>query len=180
MATSRSRSIFARFIATNTSRPKRSSKASIASSPPKIDNSPTSASPSTSSSATSSRHEELDKVSDYYTHSDGWTNRLIQGDCLLVMTSLARTRRHGRTSPMHLHRSALRHQIRLELADQTKQPHRHRRPGRLAQRRAGTDQSLSRHLGTGHPLLSQLSARSLACRPRTTPRFRLLLCPNFG
>jgi len=33
-------------------------------------------------------HEEIDKVSDYYTHSDGWTNRLIQGDSLLVMTSL--------------------------------------------------------------------------------------------
>src|SRR6266550_1452081 len=32
--------------------------------------------------------EELEKVSDYYTHSDGWTNRLIQGDSLLVMTSL--------------------------------------------------------------------------------------------
>lgn len=33
-------------------------------------------------------HEELDKVSDYYTHSDGWSNRLIQGDSLLVMNSL--------------------------------------------------------------------------------------------
>ena len=33
-------------------------------------------------------HEELDKVSDYYTHPDGWTNRLIQGDSLLCMTSL--------------------------------------------------------------------------------------------
>lgn len=33
-------------------------------------------------------HEELDKVSDYYTHSDGWSNRLIQGDSLLVMASL--------------------------------------------------------------------------------------------
>lgn len=33
-------------------------------------------------------HEELDKVSDYYTHSDGWTNRLMQGDSLLAMTSL--------------------------------------------------------------------------------------------
>jgi adenine-specific DNA-methyltransferase len=32
-------------------------------------------------------HEELDKVSDYYTHSDGWTNRLCQGDSLLTMTS---------------------------------------------------------------------------------------------
>lgn len=32
--------------------------------------------------------DELDKVSDYYSHKDGWTNRLIQGDSLLVMTSL--------------------------------------------------------------------------------------------
>ena len=32
--------------------------------------------------------DELDKVSDYYSHQDGWTNRLIQGDSLLVMTSL--------------------------------------------------------------------------------------------
>ena len=32
--------------------------------------------------------EELDKVTSYYTQSDGWMNRLIQGDSLLVMTSL--------------------------------------------------------------------------------------------
>lgn len=32
--------------------------------------------------------DELEKVSEYYTHYDGWTNRLIQGDSLLVMTSL--------------------------------------------------------------------------------------------
>lgn len=32
--------------------------------------------------------DELDKVSDYYSHKDGWTNRLIQGDSLLVMSSL--------------------------------------------------------------------------------------------
>lgn len=33
-------------------------------------------------------HDELDKVTDYYKWTDGWTNRLIQGDSLLVMTSL--------------------------------------------------------------------------------------------
>jgi len=33
-------------------------------------------------------HDELEKVSEYYKHHDGWTNRLIQGDSLLVMTSL--------------------------------------------------------------------------------------------
>ncbi len=32
--------------------------------------------------------DELEKVSTYYSHHDGWTNRLIQGDSLLVMTSL--------------------------------------------------------------------------------------------
>ncbi len=32
--------------------------------------------------------DELEKVSDYYQHQDGWTNRLILGDSLLVMSSL--------------------------------------------------------------------------------------------
>ncbi|MEK6480151.1 site-specific DNA-methyltransferase [Catalinimonas sp. 4WD22] len=32
--------------------------------------------------------DELEKVSDYYTHQDGWSNRMIQGDSLLVMSSL--------------------------------------------------------------------------------------------
>lgn len=32
--------------------------------------------------------DELEKVSEYYKHSDGWSNRLIQGDSLLVMNSL--------------------------------------------------------------------------------------------
>ncbi|MCF8332435.1 MAG: site-specific DNA-methyltransferase, partial [Bacteroidales bacterium] len=33
-------------------------------------------------------YDELDKVSEYYKHSDGWSNRLIQGDSLTVMSSL--------------------------------------------------------------------------------------------
>lgn len=32
--------------------------------------------------------DELDKPTSYYTHQDGWSNRLIQGDSLLVMSSL--------------------------------------------------------------------------------------------
>lgn len=32
--------------------------------------------------------DELEKVSEYYQHNDGWTNRLIQGDSHLVMASL--------------------------------------------------------------------------------------------
>ena len=32
--------------------------------------------------------DEIEKVSEYYKHADGWSNRIIQGDSLLVMTSL--------------------------------------------------------------------------------------------
>ena len=32
--------------------------------------------------------DEIEKVSEYYKHQDGWTNRLIQGDSHLVMASL--------------------------------------------------------------------------------------------
>ena len=32
--------------------------------------------------------DELEKVSEYYQHNDGWTNRLIQGDSHVVMASL--------------------------------------------------------------------------------------------
>ncbi|MFQ5629578.1 MAG: DNA methyltransferase, partial [bacterium] len=32
--------------------------------------------------------DEIDKVSEYYKHQDGWSNRMIQGDSLLVMASL--------------------------------------------------------------------------------------------
>ena len=32
--------------------------------------------------------DELEKVSEYYRHQDGWTNRIIQGDSHLVMASL--------------------------------------------------------------------------------------------
>jgi adenine-specific DNA-methyltransferase len=32
--------------------------------------------------------DELEKIGEYYQHQDGWTNRLVQGDSHLVMTSL--------------------------------------------------------------------------------------------
>jgi adenine-specific DNA-methyltransferase len=32
--------------------------------------------------------DEIEKIGDYYQHSDDWKNRMIQGDSLLVMTSL--------------------------------------------------------------------------------------------
>ena len=32
--------------------------------------------------------EEIEKIGEYYKHQDGWSNRLVQGDSLLIMTSL--------------------------------------------------------------------------------------------
>ncbi len=32
--------------------------------------------------------EEIEKVGEYYKHQDGWSNRLVQGDSLLIMSSL--------------------------------------------------------------------------------------------
>lgn len=44
--------------------------------------------------------DELSKVSDYYTHSDGWSNRLILGDSERVMTSLLE--REGMTGQVQM------------------------------------------------------------------------------
>ena len=45
--------------------------------------------------------DELEKVSEYYEHSDGWTNRLIQGDSLLVMSSLRKEGMSGQVQTIY-------------------------------------------------------------------------------
>jgi len=66
--------------------------------------------------------DELEKVNDYY-HHNGWTNRLIQDDSLLVMTGLLNeTRRYGRACAMLLFRPAVKNKIQQQLADETQRP----------------------------------------------------------
>ena len=60
--------------------------------------------------------EEFDQRVDFYHHDGNWSNRMILGDSLLVMTSLAEKEGLKGKVQMHLHRPALRHQVRLELA----------------------------------------------------------------
>ena len=52
----------------------------------------------------------------FYRHDMDWTNRLILGDSLQVMASLAQSRRPGRQGPDDLHRPAVRDQVRQQLS----------------------------------------------------------------
>ena len=59
--------------------------------------------------------DELDAV-EYYQHAANWSNRMILGDSLQVMSSLAEREAAARPGANGLHRPALRHQVRLQLA----------------------------------------------------------------
>jgi len=63
--------------------------------------------------------DDLEKVAGYYSQHDGWKNRLIQGDSHLVNGEFTRTRRNGGKGADDLYGPALRHQVRIELADKT-------------------------------------------------------------
>ena len=53
---------------------------------------------------------------EFYQHDQHWSNRMILGDSLQVMASARRARGPARQGAVHLFRSALRHQVQLELA----------------------------------------------------------------
>ena len=65
--------------------------------------------------------DELEKVSEYYTHHDGWTNRLIQGDSHLVMASMLE--REGMAGQMQMI-YIVRYQVQQQLADEAQRPQR--------------------------------------------------------
>ena len=54
----------------------------------------------------------------FYKHDANWSNRMILGDSLEVMASLAERENLRGQGPDDLHRPALRHQVRLQLAGQ--------------------------------------------------------------
>ena len=65
----------------------------------------------------STASSELDQEVDFYKHDANWSNRMIIGDSLQVMASSRQKAREApRQGPDGLHRPALRHQVRLELA----------------------------------------------------------------
>ena len=59
---------------------------------------------------------EFEDLVDFYKHEQNWSNRMILGDSLLVMTSLAEKGGPQGQSPDDLHRPPLRDQVRVQLA----------------------------------------------------------------
>ena len=64
---------------------------------------------------------------EFYRHDANWSNRMILGDSLQVMASLAERGGAAGEGSVHLHRPALRHQVQLQLPVVHHQP---RRAGR--------------------------------------------------
>jgi adenine-specific DNA-methyltransferase len=83
---------------------------------------------------------------DFYQHDQNWSNRMILGDSLQVMASLAEQKGAARQGSVHLPGSAVRHQVQQQLPVEHDQPRRDRRQGRAHYPRAGAGESFSRYL----------------------------------
>ena len=83
---------------------------------------------------------------DFYQHQANWSNRMILGDSLHVMASLAERERAARPSAVHLHRPTLRHQVQLKLPVVNNQPGCARRKCGPHYPGAGAGEGLPRYL----------------------------------
>jgi adenine-specific DNA-methyltransferase len=86
--------------------------------------------------------DDFEKILQFYQHDQHWTNRLILGDSLLVMASLAEKERL-RGKVQCVYRPALRHQVRQQLAGEYAQARREGREGRRPDPPARADPGVS-------------------------------------
>ncbi|MEI2818527.1 MAG: hypothetical protein V9E99_19035 [Microthrixaceae bacterium] len=103
----------------------------------------------------------LDRV-EFYEHDANWSNRMILGDSLNVMASLAeRERLRGKVQMIYLDPP---YGIKFGSNWQYSTRDRNVRDGKLpdASREARADQGLPRHVGAGHPLVPDVPARPAA------------------
>ena len=96
---------------------------------------------------------------EFYRHDANWSNRMILGDSLQVMASLAEREGTPRQGAVHLPRPALRHQVQLQLPVVHHQPRREGRQTRTHHPRARAGQGLPRHVARRHSFLPDLPAR---------------------
>ena len=116
--------------------------------------------------------DDFDQRVDFYHHERQLVQpadprRLAAGDDLA-----GRKGRAEGQGPDDLHRPALRHQVRLQLAGVHPQARCEGRQGRGHDATARTGPGLPRHMETGHPFVSGLPARPAGGRPRTADRDR--------
>ena len=112
-------------------------------------------------------------TTEFYRHDANWSNRMILGDSLQVMASLAeREGLRGKVQCIYID-PPLRHPLQLQLPVVHHQPQRDGRQGRAHYPRARAGEGLSGHLARRHPLLPDLSARSPHRGARPADRERL-------
>ena len=114
-----------------------------------------------------------DVAAEFYQHEANWSNRMISGDSLAVMASLAeRERLKGKVQCIYFDPPyGIRFNSNWQVS--TRISRRQRRPPDRHQPRARAGQGLPRYLEGRHPLLPDLSARPSDCRPRPLDRQRL-------
>ena len=83
-----------------------------------------------------------DARTEFYEHDAHWSNRMILGDSLQVMASLAEREGAARQGAVHLRGSAVRHQVQLEFPVVYHQPRREGRQGRAHHARAGAGEGV--------------------------------------
>ena len=107
------------------------------------------------------RREEnppLREAIDFYRHAHGWSNRMIAGDSLLVMNSLLEKEGMAGQVQMVYIDPPYGIRVRIEFPAVCEQARSERRQRRRPDAGARNDPGVSRHLGTRHSLLSDLSA----------------------
>jgi adenine-specific DNA-methyltransferase len=95
---------------------------------------------------------------EFYQHDQHWSNRMILGDSLHVMASLAGARTPARAGAVHLYRPALWHSIQFQSAGLDAIARSEGWPPGGCEPRAGTSKGLSRHLEGRHSLIPYLFA----------------------
>ena len=114
--------------------------------------------------------DDFDKKVDFYHHDQHWSNRMILGDSLLVMTSLAE--KEGLKGKVQMIYIDPPYGIKFGSNWQVSTRKRDVKDGKAedADAPARTDPGVPRHLGARHPLLPGLPARPARRRPRAADR----------
>lgn len=114
---------------------------------------------------------------EFYQHEGHWQNRMILGDSLQVMASLAE--REGLRGKVQCIYFDLRHQIQQQLPVVNHQPRREGRQRRTHHARAGTGEGVPRYLARWHSFLPDLSARPADGGAGFIDRIRVDLCADW-
>jgi adenine-specific DNA-methyltransferase len=106
---------------------------------------------------------EFEDLVDFYHHEQNWSNRMILGDSLLVMTSLAEKEGLEGAGADDLPRPALWDQVRLELAGEHAQAGCEGREGRGYDATARAGEGVSGYVGVGDSFIFGVFKGPVSC-----------------